>query len=71
LSGLDEQIAYVVELHPYASLDERSTLAHEVEPQKKLKGKGTVTMPNPHPYTFQKPSYVTLKTTLNTNTRPP
>ena len=47
LSGLDEQIAHVVELHPYASLDELSDLAHKVELQKKLKGKGVVTKPSP------------------------
>ena len=39
LSGLEEQIAHVVELHPYTSLDELSALAHKVEKQKKLKGK--------------------------------
>jgi len=33
LSGLDEQIAHVVELYPYTSLDELSALAHKVEMQ--------------------------------------
>ena len=31
LSGLDEQIANVGELHPYTSLDELSAWAHKVE----------------------------------------
>ena len=31
LSGLNEEIAHVVELHPYTSLDEFSILAHKVE----------------------------------------
>ena len=31
LSGLDEHIAHVVELHPYTSLDDLSSLAYKVE----------------------------------------
>lgn len=31
LSGLDENIAHVIELHPYSSLDELSYLAYKVE----------------------------------------
>jgi len=38
LSGLDEQIFHVVELHSYTFLDELSILAHKVELQKKLNG---------------------------------
>jgi len=33
LSGLNEQIAHVVELHTYSSLDELSSLAYKVEEQ--------------------------------------
>jgi len=40
LSGLDEHIAHVVELHPYTSLDDLSSLAYKVEQEKKSKGKG-------------------------------
>jgi len=47
LSGLDEQITYIVEVHTYISLDELSVLAHKEELQKKLKGKGVSPMPNP------------------------
>ena len=39
LSGLDEKIAHVVELHPYTTYVELSSLAYKVEPQKRLKGK--------------------------------
>jgi len=38
LGGLDERMAHVVELHPYTTLDELSSLAHKVELQKKVKG---------------------------------
>jgi len=33
LSGLNKEIAHVVEVHPYTSLDELSVLAHKVELQ--------------------------------------
>ena len=49
LSRLDEQIANVMELCPYTSLDELSILPHKVELQKKLKGKGVSPKPNPRP----------------------
>ena len=71
LSGLNDEIAHVVELHPYTSLDELSVLAHKVESQKKAKGKGMASKPSPRPYPFQKPSYYPPKTTPNSNTRPP
>jgi len=45
LGGLDERIAYVVELHPYTTLDELSSLAHKVELQKKVKGKSETSRP--------------------------
>jgi len=56
LSGLNEEIAHVVELHPYTSLDDLSVLAHKVELQKRVKGKGKgkgmASKPNPRPYPF-------------------
>jgi len=39
LGGLDEKIAQVVKLHPYATLEELSSLAHKVELQKRVKRK--------------------------------
>ena len=39
LSGLGERIAHVVELHPYTTLDELSSLARKVELQKRVQGK--------------------------------
>ena len=45
LSGLDESIAHVVELHLYSSLDDLSSLAYKIEQQKKFKGKGTLSKP--------------------------
>ena len=39
LSGLNENMAHVVELHPYAVLDELSSLAHKVEQHRKTRGK--------------------------------
>jgi len=56
---------------PYTSLDELSVLAHKVQLQKRVKGKGMASKPNPWPYPFQKPSYNPPKSTPNTNTRPP
>jgi len=50
LSGLNEEIAHMVELHPYTSLDELSALSHKVELQKRIKGKGMVSKTNPWPY---------------------
>lgn len=55
LSGLNDEIAHVVELHPYTSLDELSILAHKVELQKRVNGKGMVSKPTPRPYPFQRP----------------
>ena len=57
LSGLDESIAHVVELHPYSSLDDLSSLAYKVEQQKKSKGKGTLSRPPSRPYSTTKPPY--------------
>jgi len=42
LSGLDDQIAHVIELHPYSSLAELSSLAYKVEQHRTAKGKGIV-----------------------------
>ena len=47
LSGLDEHIAYVVELHPYTCLDYLSPLAYKVEQQRKFKGNGAMSKPTP------------------------
>ena len=71
LSGLNDEVAHVVELHPYTSLNELSVLAHKVESQKKAKGKGMASKPNPRPYPFQKPSYYPPKSTPILNARPP
>ena len=71
LSGLDEQIANVVELHPYTSLDELSVLAHKVEMQKKLKGKNPIPKPTPRPYGFQKPPYTPQKPFPISKLKPP
>ena len=57
LSGLEDSIAHVIELHPYTSLDDLSSLAYKVEQQKKAKGKGVVSKPTPRPFTSQKPPY--------------
>ena len=70
LSGLDEQTAHVVELHPYTSLDELSALAHKVEKQKKLKGKNPIFKPTPRPYGFQKPPYTPQKPSPPPNLKP-
>ena len=50
LSGLDENIAHVVELHPYTSLDELSSLAYKVEQQRRFKGKSSLPKPYTRPY---------------------
>ena len=71
LSGLNEEIAHVVELHPYTSLDELSCLAHKVELQKRVKGKSMVPRPSPRPFPPQKPSYYPPKPSPSPNTRPP
>jgi len=69
LSGLNEEIGHVVEVHPYTSLDELSVLAHKVELQKRAKVKGMGSKPKPDPYPLQKPSYNPPKSTPNTNLR--
>jgi len=61
LSGVDESIAHVVELHPHSSLDDLSSLAYKVEQQKKSKGKSTLSKPTSRPYPTQKPSYFPSK----------
>jgi len=57
LSGLNENIAHVVELHPYSTLDELSSLAHKVEQQRKTTGKDLTPKPNPRPIPTQQPPY--------------
>ena len=57
LSGLDESIAHIIELHPYTSLDDLSSLAYKVEQQRKSKGKSPLSKSTPRPYPTQKPSY--------------
>jgi len=42
LGGLDAKIAYVVELRPHTTLNELSSLAHNVELQKSVNGKKLV-----------------------------
>ena len=60
LSCLDDQIAHVVELHPYSSLDDLSLLAYKKEQQWKAKGKGTLSKPPTRSYPFQRPQTQTL-----------
>ena len=61
LSGLNKNIAHVVELHPYATLDELSYLAHKVEQQRKTKGKDLTSKPTSRPFPTQKPPYFNPK----------
>jgi len=61
LSGLNENIAHVVELHTYSNLDELSSLAHKVEQQRRTKGKDLTSKPNPRPFPTQRPSYFNPK----------
>ena len=61
LSGLNENITHVVELHTYSSLDELSSLAHKVEQQRKTKGKDLTSKPNPRPFPTQRPPYFNTK----------
>jgi len=56
LSGLDDQIAYVIEVHPYSFLDDLSSLAYKVEQQRKGKGKSALSKPYTGPYPFERPS---------------
>ena len=49
--GLDEKIAHVVELYPYTTIDELSSLVHKVEPQKKARGKNEAFKPQNRTYT--------------------
>jgi len=53
---LDDQIAHVIELHSYFSLDELSSLTYEVEQQRKAKGKSVLSKPYTWPYSSQRPS---------------
>jgi len=55
LSGLYDQIAHVIELHPYSSLNELSSLAYKVGQHRKAKGKGIVSKPPTRSYPFQRP----------------
>ena len=55
LSGLNEHIAHVVELHTCSSLDELSSLAYKVEQQRKIKGKDLTPKPNPRSQTAPTP----------------
>jgi len=70
LGGLDERIAHVVELHPYTTLDELSSLAHKVELQKRLKGKSETSKPPNRNYPLQRPTYSTLKPFNPSNLKP-
>ena len=61
LSGLNEHIAHVVELHTYSSLDELSSLAHKVEQQRRTKGKDLTSKPSPRPFPSQRPPFFNPK----------
>jgi len=61
LGGLNENIAHVVELHPYATLDELSSLAHKVEQQRKTRGKDLTSKPTSRPFPTKKPPYFNPK----------
>jgi len=52
---LDDQIAHVIELHPYSSLDELSSLSYKVEQQRKPKDERTLSKPYTRSYPFQRP----------------
>jgi len=54
LSGLDDQIAHVIELHHYSSLDNLSSLAYKVEQQRKSEGKSSLSKPIPRPFPSQR-----------------
>ncbi|XP_048493901.2 uncharacterized protein LOC125494388 [Beta vulgaris subsp. vulgaris] len=72
LGGLESQIANVVELHTYSTLEELVLLAHKVERQQKAKGKGkwepSRTFTKTTPYT--KPNPTTQKPTQPTASIP-
>ena len=70
LGGLDERVAHVVELHPYHTLDELSTLARKVEIQKKGRSKPEPTKPPFRPYPSQRPTTVNPKPN-SSNPKPP
>ena len=71
LGGLDEKIAHVVELHPYHTLDELSSLARKVEIQKRSRGKLGPTKPLNCPYPSQRPAYINPKPNNSSNPKPP
>ena len=50
LSGLDDRIDHVIELYPYTSLYELSSLAHKVKLQKRAKGKSESLKPQNQTY---------------------
>ena len=54
LSGSDDQIAHVIVLHPYSSIDDLRSVAYKVEQQRKAKGKSTLFKPYTRSYPFQK-----------------
>jgi len=68
LSGLNEQIAHVVELHTYSSLDELTSLAHKVEQQRKTKGKDLTSKPTPSALSHPKTSLLKPKTSNSPHT---
>jgi len=70
LGGLDEQIAHVVELHPYTNLDELSSLTHKVELQKRVKGKNEAPKPLNRNYPSQRPTYSSPKPFTPSNPKP-
>jgi len=53
LSGLDEQIAYVIQLAPYTSLDDLSSPAYKVEQYRNVEGKGVASKAISQLYPFQ------------------
>ena len=70
LSGLDEHIAYIIELHPYSSLDTLSSLAYKVEQQRKSKGKSPLPKPYTRPYPTQRTPNTFPRPQSNQNSRP-
>jgi len=61
----------IVELYPYTTLDELSSLAHKIELQKRVKGKNESLKPQGQAYASQKPSYSTLKPFNPLNSKAP
>ena len=70
---MDDQIAYIIELHPYSSLDNLSSLAYKLEQQRKSKGKNPLFKPytQPYPSLGTPNTFPTPQGTLNPRLTPP